>query len=360
MPVFQQPQLGPVPPWPWPGVGEEDDADSDDSTEKGIVLVSPGGLGTAGEWIVRQAPIFLCGAAAAWLTLLVLWRSDGDALRAEVAAARVLLAELRHTSEVLRVEVGEARRLLTPEARAANSGKQIIDGAALSSDLHWAASMHVAPSHSASGSTGPISDIADSLGAVGEAPSWLEAWPLQALWTLSLFVLDAGLIFFCLRHCASQEAKTHLEVVLLRSLEKIGLGSWLGDPSRKPHSSSASSSSSAASKTGASSNSLSDSAAVASARVETAAADALLVRRRDGSELAPVHRMQQQRQADALRDLRKRRSSVALGVASVAGVAAARLVARSAAFVGLRFLNHLVMYAVLTVRVCLIVLLVLF
>lgn len=348
MPAFAD-GLPAIPGWPGP-VDDEDDEDSDDSTDKDTTLVSGKRLGAAGDWLVQQAPVFLCGLAVAWVTLLVLWRSDDAVLRAEVERARVLLAEMRHMSDVLRVEVGEARQLVAAGVLAGKAGSagNAMPHTSGEAEQQWSSSVLVLPPNLSSGWPDSIS------ASEGQG---LPSLALQVLWPIALFFLDAGLVYFCLRQFTSHAAKVQLETLLQRFLSQPGLGSCLAELTGKPASPTSSKPVVTAAEVAAGTG---RAASPLAARVEPSAADAFLVRRRNGDELAPVQRLQAQRQAEQFSACRRRCLTIALGATSLALVAAMRLMGRAAALVGWRFLNHLVMYAVLTVRVCLIVFLVLF
>lgn len=359
-PLPAYPQPGVVP--PWPGASQEDDEDSDDSTDKHLRLASSKKLGAAGGWIAHQAPIFLCGMVVAWLSLLMLWPSDHEALRSEVEASRMLMAEMRHMAELLRNEVREAKQVMGAlgdskaaaaafagggQGHSAAQGHGPGHGGVDTGQRQWASSMHVLPPKSHAGPG--VVDLNVFHNATGvEGPAYLETWPIQVLRAIFFFLLDGGLGYFCLKQFISQAAKAHLEALLLRLLSNLGLGSYVAEPG-------------SSSKTAAKQVVAEDAGAYGRmAQVETTAADAFLVRRRDNSELAPVQRLQAMQQAEQLRIFRSSRLSIVLATTSFAGVAGTRLAARLAGFVGWRFLNHVVMYAVLTVRVCLIAFLVLF
>lgn len=343
----------PLVPFPEPGfVPQESDADSDaesdDSTDKAVVLISGKSLGAAREWLIQQAPVFFCGAAAAWVSLLFLWRTDHEALRDEVEAARVLLAELRHMSETVRMEVTAAQGLMA----SVSGSKAPIHTA------NEASSVRVLPF----GATERVlqeghSSFTASVG--GEVPPLWASLPFQILWSTVLFSLDVGIVFFCLRQLTSHEARAQLEELVLRLLRYLGLGGCLEEPGAKAAiKGDCKQSASTANAVGACGQG--ESVPSPTSRVEPVAANALLVRRRDGTELAPVQKLQVQKQAEMLRDLRQRRSSIAMVTASLVGVAAVRLMAGTADLIGWRFFSHLITYAVLTIRVCLLAFLVLF
>lgn len=348
--------LEPTLPWPLPDISSpqsgfqtplrdrEDDASSDDSIDDAVITASSKSFNAAGEWIVERAPAFLCGIVVAWISLLILWRTDGEALHAENESARVLIGELRHMIEALRAEGAEARRLLA----AASEMKSGSIGA----DFARAAAAQVSHSSDISYYSASASDASSSRTMQADVPSHFELF-FRTLAPLVLFLVDGGLVYFCLRQCASQVTKNYLESLLLLMLEKFGVDAWIRDPHVKPPAD-------AAAGFQRSRPNVDDRTESAVKRAEPVAADAFLVRRRDGSDMAPMQREQLRRQAEQLQNLRQRRSIASLTATSVIIVAAMRLVVWSADAVGWRFLNHLVMYAVLTVRVCLIVLLVLF
>merc|ERR1711985_157582 len=111
-----------------------------------------------------------------------------------------------------------------------------------------------------------------------------------------------GLVYFCLRQCASPAVKEQINDLLLRLLLYFGIDSHLAEHSRKLD--------------GPAGKAAAGSTETATTRVEPSAVDAFLVRRRDGIELAPVQRQQLQRQAEQLRDIHSHFSSVALAVNS--------------------------------------------
>jgi hypothetical protein len=348
-----------MPPWPGPTRVEDDD-DSDDSADKGIQLTSAtaGRMRGTGYLIVQQAPVFFCGAAVAWLTLLLLWRPDDAGLRSELESARRLLVELRHTSDVLRVEVSEARRLLAGQVQSAGegleTGRRLYQKELTAHEL--ASTVHVLP-----GNTTSLHEF-DTMSAASldtEVLPPAAAWLFQALWPIGLFCLDTCLVYFCLRQFASNAAKARLEQLLLQALPHIGLGGIVPETHYKPPSPL----SSKPVVTSAEAAAGSGRPVPNTGRVQPVAVDAFLVRRRENADLgdlAPVQRLQLQRQAEQVAKFRRRCSWAALAITSLASIATARLIARASGLLGLRFLNYLVMYAVLTVRVCLIVFVVLF
>lgn len=331
----------------WPGFAEDDESDSDDSVDgRGEVkLISPKSLKAASSWFTRQAPVFFCGALVAWISLLVLWRSDHEALEAEVKSARLLLAELRHMSEVVRAEVIEAHKILG--AVGDHKAKKDISSMSVQSPLA-----------STIGKLPEVDLLAGVRANAKEVPSILDYWVTTVLLSLGLFVLDNVVAYFCLRQCAPHGLKLQIEDFFLRLLDTSGFGSVFRAPGERStkYERHEQSSRAAALQQGWED----DSSPSPAKQVEPVAADALLVRKRDGRELAPVHKMNAQQQAASLREFRQRRSSIALGAASFFSVASTRLGASAAGFLGWRFMSHLIMYAALTVRVCLIAFLVLF
>jgi hypothetical protein len=334
-----------------PGAAEaDDDCDSDDSADQDITLASARRLNAAADWMRQQAPTFLCGIAVTWFSSLFFWRSDTSALQSELAAARLLLQELRHMSDALHAEVGEARRLLAAvdaSKGAAGGATGHVENAVEPRNL--ASAVHVlSPESHSSWQQVSEQKLSDALSH--EVPPFVEPWLVQVIFAAVLFFLDVGLVYFCLRQCASPAVKEQINDLLLRLLLYFGIDSHLAEHSRKLD--------------GPAGKQAADHAAgndeTSTTRVEPSAVDAFLVRRRDGIDLAPVQRQQLQRQAEQLRDIHSHFSSVALAVTSIAGVIGVRMAGKAAAFIGLYFLNHLVMYAVLTVRICLIVFLVLF
>lgn len=332
----------------WPGFGEDEESDSDDSVDgRGDVkLISPKSLRAASSWITRQAPVFFCGALVAWISLLVLWRSDHEALEAEVKSARLLLAELRHMSEVLRVEVTEAHKLL---GAVGGIDKAKMDISRMSVQSPLASTIGKLPE---------VDLLAREKAKAHKVPSILDCWAATALMALGLFIVDNVVAYFCLRQCAPHGLKLQIEDLFLRLLDTLGFGSVFRAPGERSTRFDLyeQSSRAAALQQGWED----DSSPSPAKQVDPVAADALLVRKRDGRDLAPVHKMNAQQQAASLREFRQRRSSVALGAASFFSVAGTRLGASVTGFLGWRFISHLIMYAALTVRVCLIAFLVLF
>lgn len=127
---------------------------------------------------------------------------------------------------------------------------------------------------------------------------------LERLWGLCLFLVDAGLVYFCLLQGTSKETKSLLESFIMRSKNP--------DPSLE-------------------------------SQRTTAFVRNAFPRSRLSEDIG-----------------RKRQTHIAVALASLTVGAMVRLLLVVVSFVGIQFFHHLFAYAVLTIRICLLVLLVLF
>lgn len=198
-------------------------------------------------------------------------------------------------------------------------------------------------------------------------------------WGFVILCLDVGLLYFCLLQCASPETRAWLESLLLgawrclsRQPSRTGvapkshakcevppsLGAWRylnsepswadADPKSWAKCAVQPPSGDAA---GGSSHDVPRFAP--SSRVDPCG-EALLVQRRHRPSVF------QQRLLKQEQEMHEQQANVALGLASITGALCLRLAAYVAGVFGLRFLDYLLAYTVVTLRVCLLVLLVLF
>jgi len=293
-------------------------------------------------------PAFLCGAVVAWLLQLLLhtlWvrsastgcsdlRNMADALHAEVEVARQRLAEChegrraeawpvaRKGSEVFRSEE------LLPAYPAANPA-----GDDLSSLGRDVGSIATEAEEGSTTSAGQALAAAADLSHLG-MPTVALALCVGPL----LLLLDAGLVFFCLGQVLPRAAQAQLGALFCAATGRLRprlRGGPAGCPA-EPRVLQASS------------------LAPQLSRIDPSGG-AVLVRRRDRA--AQAH---SRRHTEAERQPGHHWVAPALAVLSLGGVAAMRLAMHAATDTGFRFLSHLLTYLLVTFRVCLIVLLVLF
>jgi len=211
-------------------------------------------------------------------------------------------------------------------------------------------------------------------GASFSSWSWLQSVPL---WSIALVLLDSSLLFFVLRQSLEPAAQASLEAQLVglfallprRVGEKMGLVS--------PSNGGGSAANSRGSRPQRSCSSSSSESSWEGLRHIDPHGDALLVPRNAirrhrhhwqqplvgaGAEAVAAAVAQRRLKLEELRrrQMLKHCATGVLAAASLAGVLLVRALMYVVASMRSRFLEHLLMYGVLTLRLCLVVLLVLF
>lgn len=278
--------------------------------------------------LLDHAPAFAGGAVTAWF---LQWLAQHLWSRAGSAAASCL--ELRHMADALHAEVDAARGLLAQ----CRGERRLAAGANASAAVGWTAreASAATPGSEPVIHVVNISGTFDGGGPLAEAPGETAVWRSLSgvvmngrLWGLGVVLLDTGLVYFCLVQSLSPAARASLEAKVSKVCTRLSAASArAAEPPVEP-------------------------AAPAAAPLTPIdpSGGAVLVRRRGHAALNV------QRKAD----MKKRWVTALLVALSFTGVVALRLVMTLVASAGLRFLEHLLIYAVLTVRLCLMVLLVLF
>lgn len=187
----------------------------------------------------------------------------------------------------------------------------------------------------------PVVDL-DSPGHKGAHTHFFLLHGIAALgWhVLALFALDVGLVYFCLQQLLSQAQKSALAARVLSISRRLGLAA--------PAARDELVSSFPAARTSPTSSNLVD-----------PSGGSLLIQRARLS-LEPVPPVPSRRRLERARDLQAFSLQLALVGLSTLACAAARLLIHMACSLGLRFLDHLLTYTLVTARVCLVVLLLLF
>lgn len=326
----------------------QDSCDSDDASS------SDGGedkslRSAVADKVRSQLPAFVCGAATTWAVQIFLWRRSSECAAGPDVDGGCF--EVRHMAHALHTEVEAARQLLADCRAGRPSGTSLaaepLTPPTAVASQNVGVDLRRLHASSAAGFDGVLASAEFAVAADSKAAgqvAGLSHWVSVA----TLFFLDAGLIYFCLWQCASPETKSLLERTLSGALRRFGLqaSGAEGRPAAKA----------SRAHTDATGQGLLRPAPSAGSRIDPSG-DALLVRR---CAPAPARQLQSQRAAEEALQRRQQQTCFALGGASILGVIAARCVAHLARSIGLRFFNHLVVYGVLTVRVCLLVLLVLF
>jgi len=295
-----------------------------------------------GSWMFKHLPAFICGAIAtcALQSLVPQLLSVG----ANRPTAQSGCPELRHMVQALHAEVEAARRALaecSSRAQIAVAGPPAVVVRPGTIDLRVGgvgepSSMHAAP--------GPK-----------RTRTALFAQLVRAMWAFAVLLLDTGLVYFCMRLIASQAMKSYIEACLVGALKSLKLlcPAWLC-PAKALNGGSLQASS-APIREGVHQHAFSE-----LSRIDPSGGS-FLVRRVDRPEPPPPNARCQRHLPEHSSEERHHRLAVgALAVASLACVAVIRLATHAADFAGLRFLQHFFAYAVITTRVCLIVLLILF
>lgn len=287
--------------------------------------------------MLEHAPAFVCGAITAWVVQFFLncvWWGPEDpqvdfqrmveALHAEAELARQLLSECqaaRHAAVTTSAAV---------PTEAPISTSPIIDLAGLHTNDTDMQEMDGRVPGTVGVETASV--VPGTTGAPSEES-------IQYMWNAALYLLDTGLVYFCLRQCMSQAAQVSLEANLMRVLDRSSWLAYFHCAESKP-----------VKTTESTEPSLSH---------INPAGDAVLVRRARGASNRRGAPGSGQHQGGEKRP-RSTLVVIALASVSLASAAAVRLVVRGATAAGLLFLTNLFTYAIITVRTCLVVLLLLF
>eukprot|EP00747_Dinoflagellata_sp_TGD_P186422 gnl/TRDRNA2_/TRDRNA2_43429_c1_seq1.p1 gnl/TRDRNA2_/TRDRNA2_43429_c1~~gnl/TRDRNA2_/TRDRNA2_43429_c1_seq1.p1 ORF type:complete len:216 (-),score=35.02 gnl/TRDRNA2_/TRDRNA2_43429_c1_seq1:209-820(-) len=187
------------------------------------------------------------------------------------------------------------------------------------------------------------------------------AWAIPYAWALALFLLDTGLVAYCLKQSASEEIMIGLHSGLLSLSRRCRVEAYLkqqGDASKDR-----------------------DADGPPISMVDPSGG-AFMVSRREAVErrrpdqslelscsvvaqnptcmsAAPMH-LHSLSSAERLQELRRRQELLALVLVGLTLAASLRLAVATAIAAGCRFLEHLMTYAIVTVRICLVVMLILF
>lgn len=345
---------------------------------------SSGGTGDAAEYypagpgLWDHAPSFACGALTA-LVLQWLVRSLWSGLR----GAELGCIELRHMAEALHAEVDAARGLLaecrserrlgvaTPAvppaqqpsgppshpptaigttaalATAATPAEPIVAYLVDISAANDGPTTLSAPSTTMEAFVPGGSPEVAALTAAqrGDAPSpggrtWMASASFAG--SLGLLLLDTGLVYFCVAHALTPEARIALEARAARAL-----ACWRRARDPDTYRLEAKSASQSPASDGA--------VPLPPLTPIDPSGGAIMGSRPERRRARPALRRK-----DPDLGLKQRLATVALGAACFLGVLAQRACSQAASAAGLRFLEHLLTYAAVTVRVCLVALLVLF
>lgn len=305
---------------------------------------SSGGTGDAAELAPSQglwerAPSFACGAVTAfilqWLTRS-LWpggkncvelRHMAEALHAQVDATRGLLSECqgeRLLSVASQPPTGTAARTSSTETTTVPAPLvpvvHVVDIAA----AHVSVPPSGAPFHTTMAAPSEVSEEA----ATGR------------FWSGGLLLLDTGLVYFCVAHMLSPGARTALEARAARALacwrgvrDDRGIGPEAKAAPQSPNNDGA--------------------PPLPPLTPIDPSGGAVMVQRR-------AHPKLNLRRKDPDLEAKRRLVNAGLASASFLGVLALRAVVNAVESAGFRFLEHLLIYAIVTVRVCLVALLILF
>lgn len=304
-----------------------------------------------------------------------------EALHAEVDAARLLLAECRASGAPPR-PAAPGRAPPTGDAATRTAAVEVAEASASSAQAELVHTIDLSQSHSADlDIEAPHSLAAPSLevgGAVGASAG--RVWPARwrVVWSVALVGVDTGLVYFCLNQGLGPSAKARLRarVAAWRSCARWqARGAEEGRGAAPPRTPAGGAGPASRRIAGA------DDDAPTPLSVIDPSGGHLLFRRgrtpgRGGADdeddgvgggSGPRHPVPRRRGLAGQAETQHRGAeserlwlSFALGALSLAGVLVMRLVISFAAWAGFHFLEHLLTYSIVTARVCLVVMLVLF
>jgi len=303
-------------------------------------------------------PAFACGAATFWLLQNILFSNSqdeqacfgvqhmADALHAEVDVSRRLLEECQRELRLVQVTLDRVPKSLRDVLA------QIPHLETTSAPLHGDA----ATTNDAGSKQGTLSRVTQHLELNISAAATAHEVAGRRLQLLSgvqdttaaalpfslgicLCLLDAGLLFFCLRQLLSQDSQDLLGHLLTCALSRLRLLQQdKGSVAKDGHN---------------------QSAPPQLSRVDPSGGH-MLIRRPDRASAFQRSAEEAAARGAGAESPGRRWATTSLVLASVGGAMAARLLLHVAAGSRLRFLSHALTYSILTFRVCLIVLLVLF
>jgi len=292
--------------------------------------------------ILRHLPAFICGAIATCaMQSLVAQLLPAGANRHTTQGG---CPELRYMVQALHAELEAARRTLAEcrsVAQIAAAGPPAVVVRPGTVDLR----------------VGGVGETSSVQAVTGPKRTWMAIFAqlVRAIWALVVVLLDTGLVYFCIRLSASQSMKSYMEACIIHTLESLGwlFPAWLF-PAKHLNGSSIRGSSTPM-REGMHQHPFAE-----LSRVDPSGGSFLVRRAERAEALPPSTRSQRHLPEHSSAERHCRLAAGVFAVTSLTCVAVIRLAMHAAAFAGLRFLRHFLEYAVITTRICLIVLLILF